>query len=155
MMRTRGARRAARWVLACGLAAALPGCSVDKQEMQRARSPDNQVDAVLVRINGGATTAFAWNLYLVPAGAKAEGHSTFNADVRTSDPVTLAWKAPGLLEVAYPEARINEFTNAWSAQVSSDSTYHVELMLRRLASTPAPAPEPVPPDSTRQEAAQQ
>jgi len=122
-------------VLACVLAAALQGCSVERREMQRVRSPDDQVDAVLVRINGGATTALTWNLYLVPAGAKAEGRESFNADRMSGDSLAVSWKAPGVLEIAYPSGTIHHFTNSWRTSRVGDSTVQVELTLRRLGAT--------------------
>jgi len=36
--------------------------------VQRATSPDGAVDAVVVEVNGGATTAFVYEVYLVPKG---------------------------------------------------------------------------------------
>jgi hypothetical protein len=42
---------------------------VGRDEVARATSPDGVIDAVLVETNGGATTAFGYEVHIVPRGA--------------------------------------------------------------------------------------
>jgi hypothetical protein len=52
----------AAFAVSCGA----QGWSFD--EVARVTSPSKQVDAVLVEMNGGATTSFDYNVYVVPKG---------------------------------------------------------------------------------------
>jgi hypothetical protein len=41
-----------------------------KNEISRVKSPDNRLDAVMIRTNGGATTPYGYFLYIVPSGTE-------------------------------------------------------------------------------------
>lgn len=47
-----------------------PDFDVSRDEVSRVVSPSGRIDAVLVEINGGATTSFGYNVFLVTAGGK-------------------------------------------------------------------------------------
>lgn len=47
-----------------------------KDEVARVVSPSGKVDAVLVEINGGATTSFGYEVYVVERGAQPSGSPT-------------------------------------------------------------------------------
>jgi hypothetical protein len=51
---------------------ALAACfaGVSRDEVARVTSPDGTVDAVLVEVNGGATTSFGYQVFLVQRGGK-------------------------------------------------------------------------------------
>jgi hypothetical protein len=44
---------------------------VSNEEIARVRSPSNDLDAVVLETNGGATTAFGYRVHVVPAGRSA------------------------------------------------------------------------------------
>ncbi len=105
------------------------------EEVARAKSPDGVVDAVLVRTNGGATTAFVFSVFVVPSGTVFDHkaalfqseRSLFAADHQEG--LQLSWRAPKFLEVRFGKARIFRFTNFWHTQEVQNFTYIVELRL--------------------------
>lgn len=83
-------------------------------EVARATNPSGKVDAVLVERNGGATTSFGYNIYVVPKGKSvtkrdAEVVRLYGA-VRSEDAygVNLKWDAPNTLRAEYLRAQNSE-----------------------------------------------
>jgi len=81
-------------------------------EVARAASPDHSVDAVLVETNGGATTSFGYEVYVVPSGAPSSGGvevASLYAAARSDSAygVNLRWTDPNHLIIEYLEARID------------------------------------------------
>lgn len=115
------------WLVLC-----LIGCGPGShEEMMRVTSPDKAVDAVLVRTNAGATTAFGYELHLVPTGGKPQrGHEKLRADHLTD--VTIRWQQPKFLQVQYKEGRIFHFSNFWQSKEVQDFKYVVEIRLMPL-----------------------
>ena len=73
-------------------------------------SPDRKLDAVLVEINGGATTSFGYKVYIVEKGVNYNsGNSVASlyGAVRNSSAygVNLVWKSAKELEVQYLSAK--------------------------------------------------
>lgn len=98
------------------------------EEVLRIPSPDSVVDAVLMKTNGGATTSFGYELYIVPSGRKPQkGSESFNAD--HLDGMNVLWKQTRLLEIQYREGRIFRFTNFWQSKDVENFHYVVELRL--------------------------
>ena len=89
------------------------GClsfTVSRDEVVRVSSPSGRVDAVLVESNGGATTPFAYFVYLVPKGASAPERgevARLIAATRNDQAwgVNLRWNGPGELMVEYRDAK--------------------------------------------------
>jgi hypothetical protein len=113
-------------------------------EVNRTKSPDSAVDAVLMSGDAGATTATEYYLYLVPSGQQAsprsegENRACFTADHLKN--LKLNWRDSRLLELHYEEARIHHFQNMWQHREVSNFQYVVEL---RLAPTSADVGLPV------------
>jgi hypothetical protein len=105
------------------------GCNpVSREELKRTTSPDSIVDAVLVQANGGATTSFIYELYVVKKGAKiTEGSALLRAD--HVDGLLIGWSQSKLLDIKYAEARIHHFTNFWHSKDVNNFKYVVELRL--------------------------
>ncbi|QOX77906.1 hypothetical protein FY034_02760 [Trichlorobacter lovleyi] len=105
------------------------GCNpVSREELKRTTSPDSIVDAVLVQVNGGATTSFIYELYVVKKGANiTEGSALLRAD--HVDGLLISWRQPKLLDIKYAEARIHQFTNFWHSKDVNNFKYIVELRL--------------------------
>ena|SRR5437773_48994 len=126
-------------ILAVAVLLSLPGCTLfgdcSYEELGRVRSPDGVVDAVWIRGNCGATTAYSLHLFVVPAKTPFSGatgqfdlkFSQLNADHVSG--VRVEWVEPQLLSIGYNEARIFHFSNFWSAREIHDFRYVVELRL--------------------------
>jgi hypothetical protein len=95
----------------------LSGC-VSRDEVARLASPTGSVAAVLVEINGGATTDFAYSVHLEEPGwlGASEEVASFYAAHRSSCAygVNLRWAAPDRLLIEYQDA---ERADARSAQI--------------------------------------
>jgi hypothetical protein len=84
-------------------------------EVARVTSPNGQLDAVMIRDDGGgAAGGWEWYVYIV---AKASGvdqgksHAIFHAGTLTGE--RLKWSQAHLLEIHYDIADIEEFRNLW------------------------------------------
>src|SRR5215510_9928949 len=102
-----------RILIVCLVICCITSCDfVSREEIARVPSPDGIVKAVLVRTNAGATTAFGYELYIVPLGGKVQiGREQLRADHLTD--VGIQWRQNKLLEVHYTEGRIFHFSNFW------------------------------------------
>ena len=95
--------------LLLGLNLASAGC-IGRDEVARATSPSGKVDAVLVETNGGATTSFGYEIYVVPARGSTWLHKRvafLYAAARNEQAygVNLRWARPSDLAIEYLEAR--------------------------------------------------
>jgi hypothetical protein len=98
---------------------------VSYDEAARVPSPSGTADAVLVETNGGATTAFGYEVYVVPHGKRFSSGplaaSLYDAGRSDSaDGANLRWQTDHHLVVEYLSAR-----SAWAIQrpvtIGSDS----------------------------------
>ena len=105
------------------------------QEIERVKSPDGIVDAVLVRGGGGATTGFVFSVFIVPSGMPFDEKSElFNQEdalfsAEHLENLKLMWKEPKFLEIRYDKARIFKFKNYWRKEQVQDYKYVVEIRL--------------------------
>jgi hypothetical protein len=120
----------------CDPAVVLPSFagSWEYKEVKRIKSPESELEAVLLTGDAGATTANTTFLFLVPAGSrldpKKEAEDNLNKSVFTADhlsDLTVVWRNPRLVEIGYKEARIHHFQNVWSHR--DIDRYAVELRL--------------------------
>jgi len=91
------------------------GCGIGESswdEVARARSPDGLRDAVLIESNGGATTSFGYEIFVVPHAQQvrhgaAGSLASLYAATRNEQAygVNLQWLAPDTLAVEYLTAR--------------------------------------------------
>lgn len=106
-------------------------------EEARATSPNGQLDAVLIRTDGGgAAGGWEWYIFIVIKGRPVDishSRSVFNAGTLTD--CKLVWVHANLLEIHYDIASINEFRNIWAlseaehGRNASSSDYFVEVKL--------------------------
>jgi hypothetical protein len=95
-------------VIVLGLA--LAGCSPVKEEVERVPSPDGALDAVVIRVNAGATVSFYYDVYVVPAGSKAGGrevadfYGLYSTD-GWAEGVRPVWVDDGALQLRFDKAR--------------------------------------------------
>ena len=116
--------------------------NVSFDEVARATSPSGKVDAVLVEMNGGATTSFGYNIYVVPKGQpvpkpNAQIAKLYGA-VRNQKAygVNLRWEGANNVAAEYLKAENAEVLTE-SVEVAGE---HVGIMLRPNVSDPsAPA----------------
>jgi hypothetical protein len=97
-----------RFILAIPLAIVLTACGfVSRDEVARVGSPDGRVDAVLVETNGGATTAFGYEIHIVERGKSyGEAAATLHGAVRNENAygANLRWLTDSDLLVEYQRA---------------------------------------------------
>src|SRR5882672_7874352 len=105
-------------------------------EESRVTSPNGQLDAVLVREDGGgAAGGWDWDVYIVANGnpvVRPRSRSLFEAGTLTDEKLT--WNQDHLLEIHYDIAEIGQFTNIWaSSEIQNGSegrnNYYVEIRL--------------------------
>jgi hypothetical protein len=106
-------------------------------EQARVTSPNAQLDAVLLRDDGGgAAGGWEWYVYIVAKGNRidqSKAQAIFNAGTLTGE--KLVWTQQHLLEICYEIADINQFRNLWSLSEiqnvgsSGQNDYLVEIRL--------------------------
>jgi len=95
-------------------------------ELKRIASPDDQVEAVLVKKDCGATTSESLNVFIVNKGGKTEEKDlVFQAD-HIMD-FSLSWRKAKFLEMRYRQGRIFQFTNFWQSKDVDNFSYVVEI----------------------------
>jgi hypothetical protein len=101
-----------------------------KDEVARVVSPSGNIEAVLVETNGGATTSFGYEVFVVERGAKPSGFpvvSLYGA-VRNQHAygANLKWSSPSSLAVEYLSAK----TAKVNMQTQSVGTQTIQFALR-------------------------
>jgi len=98
-------------------------------EVQRAESPDHEVEVVVVESNPGALEPPAYEVYLTKRGSKKLGNSVLGA-IGKND-LKFRWISTRLLEISYSDACIVSFRNHWEDTVSPwNGDYDVEIRLK-------------------------
>jgi hypothetical protein len=84
-------------------------------EVARVTSPNGQLDAVMIRDDGGgAAGGWEWYVYIVAKESgvdQGKSHAIFHAGTLTGE--KLMWSQGHLLEIHYDIADIEEFRNLW------------------------------------------
>jgi hypothetical protein len=120
------------------VASFLAGCgpiagSWQFRETGRIKSPDGQVEAVVVTGDAGATTSKATLVVIVPSGGLVNTKSLKQSDaVFWADHLkefNVVWKQSKLLCIEYDEARIAQFRNLWDIWEGRNDSYAVEIRL--------------------------
>jgi hypothetical protein len=125
-------------LISCGTSGQAPKTKIFLgSEEARLTSPNGQLDAVIIREDGGgAAGGWEWYVYIVAKGSgvdESKAHPVFNAGTLTG--AKLVWDQEHLLEIHYDVAYINQFTNIWGsseihdAGISGQSEYLVEIRL--------------------------
>jgi len=88
----------------------LAGCFGSSDEVARVTSPFGKVDAVLVELNGGATTDFEYEVFVVPVRESTRRHERvafLYGAIRSENAygVNLRWTTPSNLTLEYLRAR--------------------------------------------------
>ena len=102
-------------------------------EVSRTKSPNPEVEALLMSGDAGATTSTEYYLYIVPAGQRVkpgdegENHPCLVAD-HLKD-LKVSWKDSRLLQIQFEEARIHSFRNFWYHRAVQNFHNVVELRL--------------------------
>jgi hypothetical protein len=81
-----------------------------EDEVARIVSPSGYIDAVLVETNGGATTSFGYEVYVVKHGARPSSTSAVSLYGAFRNPqaygANISWSSPNSLTVEYLSAQI-------------------------------------------------
>ncbi|HRF59979.1 MAG TPA: hypothetical protein PLH94_08710 [Fimbriimonadaceae bacterium] len=100
-----------------------------EDEVARVVSPSGKIDAVLFEINGGATTSFGYEIYVVEHGAKPSGSPAvaLYGAVRNEHAygANLIWLSPDSLSVEYLRAKSAK-VHAHTQSIGSQ-TIHIAL----------------------------
>jgi hypothetical protein len=110
---------------------AIPFPEVSSTEHYRVKSPDAEVDAVLMKSDGGSTTSVSYNLFILPKGASSKKlpleHSQLIAD--KAEDLKITWIENKILEIDCKSARIFRFSNFWQSKEVQDYRYIVEIRI--------------------------
>ena len=110
---------------------AIPFSEVSSTEYYRVKSPDGEVDAVLMKNNGGATTSFSYTLFLLPKGTRSKklslDYSQLIAD--KAEDLKITWIENKILQINCKSARIFRFSNFWQSKEIQDYRYIVEIRI--------------------------
>jgi hypothetical protein len=98
------------------------------QEMKRVTSPDQMVDAVLVKQSGNATAPDTLMIYLTAKGKAVDGEPIFVGDGFNG--LDLGWDGVKNLVVVVASGRIFHFTNFWQSAAIENWAYTVGIHLR-------------------------
>ena len=128
------------FIAATAASCGTPDVSFD--EVARVTGPSGKVDAVLVETNGGATTSFGYNIYVVPNGQRLSKPNAQIAElygaVRNENAygVNLRWEGADSVAVEYLKAEKAEVLTE-SVEVAGE---RVRIILRpNVADPSAPA----------------
>jgi hypothetical protein len=97
------------------------------RELQRVRSPDGKVDAVLVLRPTGTVAPDVYQIYIVAHDSPV----TWTYMVLSGDKMVnphLVWKTARLLEFFYSQAHIVTFKNAWECPILETHPVEIRLM---------------------------
>jgi hypothetical protein len=104
-------------------------------EMERLRSPDGKVDAVLYLTRTDPLSSDIQSLRLEPVGEKGEWHGIVARATHTEGKkLGLRWVSDTLLEVVYHRGHIYDFDNEWwtyRLSPNKDEVHFVELRLSK------------------------
>lgn len=104
--------------------------SITEKEINRFISPDGKVETILIEKDGGATTSFAYNIYIVPKDGKYQkGKEIFIAD--NIQNIRIEWIKDKLLQISFDKARIFHFSNFWQSKEVKNYMYIVEIRLKQ------------------------
>jgi hypothetical protein len=100
-------------------------------EIQRIKSPDAELEVVLVQGDAGATTSTITYLYLARSGAKLRedqrDRSIFAGD--HLEDFAVEWVSRRELRIQYKAARISHFQNFWYGEAADNRRAIVEIKL--------------------------
>lgn len=96
------------------------------QELARRPSPDQVVDAVVVKIGCGATAGYSYRIFITPVGDKSLEDSIFLGDKIKN--LNVSWNSSKTLLISYDEARIFEFRNFWQSEKIDNSQYKLSVL---------------------------
>src|SRR5690349_18875442 len=85
----------------------------DSIELERLRSPDGKVDAVLYLTPTDPLSSDIQSVRLEPVGAKGEWHGIVARAERTPGELGMRWLSDTLLEIVYRGGHIYGFNNEW------------------------------------------
>jgi hypothetical protein len=105
----------------------------DSKQLERLRSPDGKVDAVLYLTPTDPLSSDVQTVRLEPVGAKGEWHGIVARARYAQGPLGMRWLSDTLLEITYRGGHVYDFDNEWwTYQVSpKNSLRMVELLLRK------------------------
>lgn len=109
----------------------------DATEIERVRSPDGKVDAVIYLTPTDPLSSDIQSLRLEPVGEKGEWHGIVARATHTQGKkLGLRWASDTLLEVIYHRGHIYDFDNQWWTYRLSPNKKEVHFVELRLVKEP-------------------
>lgn len=112
-----------------GMIVSTVGCGKDplcsNQEVARQSSPDEIVDAMVLKTDCGATTSYSYRVFITPRGESPISDEIFLAD--KVENLNIFWISPKSLLITYTGARIFTFKNFWQSKEINNSQYVVSI----------------------------
>ncbi len=105
---------------------------ISEKIIDRCPSPDGKVEAILVVRDGGATTSWVYNVYIVPKGGKYSGEDLIFSAEDDFQNVHINWSKNKLLGITYDKAEIAQFKNYWRNRGLENYKYSIEIQLKHL-----------------------
>jgi hypothetical protein len=105
----------------------------DSKEIERSRSPDGKVDAILYVTPTDPLSSDIQSVRLEPVSLKAQWHGIIARATHTQGKLGLRWRADTLLEIVYRRGHIYDFNNQWWAYglTKKDEPHFVEIQLSK------------------------
>lgn len=107
---------------------AVAGDRQDFVEIERSRSPDGRVEAIVKSGSIDATTPNVVELYIVQSGADVKDENLVLVGDHFQD-VTISWRRDRFLDITYLEGRIFRYQNFWQSKAVDEYSYVVEIRL--------------------------
>jgi hypothetical protein len=117
------------------------GCfCTSRNEVARLRSPDGEIDGIIVETNAGATTSYGYEVLLAPAGqpmsSGLQAARLYGAARSTSAyGVNLRWIGPSSLGIEYLNAK---FVELEQAQLTSGGRWFTVVLMDGITDPTAP-----------------
>jgi len=108
------------------------------EEVLRLNSPSQKCDAVMITLDGGATTSIVYNIYIVPKDKKINidyKSPIFSADHFVN--LKVEWINDKLLEIRYEKARIHRFKNYAVIENAKNQFFTIEIRETPLTDPPS------------------
>jgi hypothetical protein len=108
----------------------------DSTELDRIRSPDGRVDAVLYLTPTDPLSSDIQTVRLEPVGVPAEWHGIVARAERTEGKLALRWLSDTLVEIVYRGGHIYDFNNEWWSYKLSPQKGEAHIVELRLSKKP-------------------
>src|SRR5260221_9598518 len=121
---------AARGISVLALTMVIESClgTPSRELISRIASPTRTHDALVVGLNGGATVAYLYEVFIVPHGDGVPDDKFAQFVAERVDSLKIQWAEPDVVDIGYAHAQISTFNNEWHKR--NDLSTTIELRLK-------------------------